>query len=654
MGATADIATGVLTGSLDDALASAAEGRSDLVLVLSGIRLFDGWLPRLVAAARSDSVIATASAMLADGRWTPEPLAHDDIEAAARAVAESSGQLYPRISEPQAGCVLLRRPALDLVAEGDFAQGPTSAAWLADVAERMTQLSLSHVLADDVLAGGTALGLTPQEADAFEATWPHAGATRELDEGPDTPVRHAILVASRGLDRLSVTIDGRSLGPHRAGTQVHALELIAALGRSGAVRLRVVTPPDLHPEAAAVLDSIDDLTTLPYAAAAHGEPPQTDIVHRPSQVFSPDDMTLLLPLGKRIVVTQQDLIAYRSPGYHESVESWARYRRVTRDALCAADRVVFFSEHALADAHVEHLVDPSRATIVPLGADHRVHRSAGKTVRPARMPADDKRYLLCLGAGLRHKNQAFAVRLLERLRAAHEWNGRLVLAGSIDAAFAATLGRDGLGDVLVNLGPVSEPEKAWLLSNAAAVVYPTLYEGFGLLPFEAAEAGVPCLYAAQASLAETVPAQTATLVPWDVAASASKVRALLDAGPERAAHVVALRAAAARYGWDATARALIGTYDDAIVASPNDARRAPRERLALAGRLLEVQHLRELEWQRYTEDLGSDALALVGPDGVLERRDHRPMLALLSRPAARRPVVAVARAAYSLSRSLRR
>ncbi len=52
-----------------------------------------------------------------------------------------------------------------------------------------------------------------------------------------------------------------------------------------------------------------------------------------------------------------------------------------------------------------------------------------------------------------------------------------------------------LSEAVISLGPVTEREKAWLLANAGAVVYPSVYEGFGLVPFESALSGVPCVFA---------------------------------------------------------------------------------------------------------------------------------------------------------------
>src|SRR5205814_869932 len=110
-------------------------------------------------------------------------------------------------------------------------------------------------------------------------------------------------------------------------------------------------------------------------------------------------------------------------------------------------------------------------------------------------------FLLHLGTDLRHKNRPFALQLLRALRA-RGWEGSLVLAGpdqllgGTRQAEEALLAADpGLATHVHRLGAVSEPEKAWLLTNAAAVAYPTVDEGFGLLPFEAVAAGTPVAHA---------------------------------------------------------------------------------------------------------------------------------------------------------------
>lgn len=634
--------------------AARAAGRADLVVLMPGVEPYGDWRERLRAAAHCDTGVASASAMLSGGPWAPEPLpASGDLEATAAIVAADSRRLRPRIAAPVAGCVLLRRSALDATATAspDDHDATSPAAALAAFGERCIALGLSHVLADDVLAAGEPATPTADEARLLADRHPYRAAAEALDRRPESPVSHALLVAGRHLDRLSVTIDGRGLAAARAGTQVHALELIAALGRTGRVRMRVVTH-DLDPRTRAQLEAIEGLTLLEHESA-HNAPP-TDVVHRPSQVFELADLDLLAPLGHRLVVTHQDLIGYRIASYHESPEVWERYRRVTEWTLSAADHVVFFSEHARRDALADHLVEPASTSVVPIGVDHHAVETGVR--RPPALPDDDAPYLLCLGAELAHKNQAFAIALAAALRADHGWDGRIVLAGPDAGPGAAPRGDEDSGEI-VRLGPVPEDEKAWLLRNAAAVAYPTFYEGFGLIPFEAGAAGTPCVFAAQTALAEVLPPSTATIVAWDATATAAAVAPLLAAGPQRDAHVAALREAAAAYRWDAMARELVHVYERLVATPPRELRRATRDRVALEQRLADNERLRLDEWERFAafkEQIGSDGLGLVGPGGVLNAADQRALLALLSRRAVHRPAMGAARAAYRLAVRLSR
>ena len=58
---------------------------------------------------------------------------------------------------------------------------------------------------------------------------------------------------------------------------------------------------------------------------------------------------------------------------------------------------------------------------------------------------------------------------------------------------------------MLDLGAVSEAEKAWLFERSALVLYPSVIEGFGLVPFEAAAHGSPCMWAPVGSLGELLP-----------------------------------------------------------------------------------------------------------------------------------------------------
>jgi glycosyltransferase involved in cell wall biosynthesis len=299
------------------------------------------------------------------------------------------------------------------------------------------------------------------------------------------------------------------------------------------------------------------------------EPVRTAIAHRPQQAFVPEDIRLLRRVGERVVISHLDLIAYRNPTYHASTDEWRRYRRLTRLALAGADRVVFLSEHARADAIAEELIEPEYTSVCGVGIDPD---AAGDAHRPARVP-DGRPLLAMIGSDYVHKNRLFALELVDELRRLG-WDGVLVLAGahvahggSAQAEAEALQVRPELAERVLDIGRVSEPEKRWLLRNAAALLCPSTYEGFGLTPLEAAAAGTPCLYAPVTSLEEVAGTDAATLVAWDAAASAERALPVLHDGEVRDRHLASLRAALDRYRWEPIVERLAAVYREAI-ASP--------------------------------------------------------------------------------------
>jgi hypothetical protein len=268
-----------------------------------------------------------------------------------------------------------------------------------------------------------------------------------------------------------------------------------------------------------------------------------------------------------------------------------------------------------------------------------------------------------LGADYAHKNRVFALELLGALRDIG-WKGRLVLAGahvplgsSRERERELLSGRGDLAKLTSDLGLVGEDAKAWLYAHARALVYPTVYEGFGLLPLEAARSGLPCLFAAQASLSELA-AEQATLVPWDASASAAACISLLEDGAARDRHVAGLRALALPT-WDEVAGRLISVYEQALsTPSPEGAERVwealDRERhIVELDRAVGELKATAQEYQDAYHALDarvSNGLPLIDDGGLLTRAQQRGLM----RIAARKPTTSLLLAPLGLLGRIRR
>ncbi len=662
---------------------------ADILLLSEPCRVSAGWLERLRDAALSDTNIATASA-LADtatelalsepgGRGADGPEA--GLAKLAESVAEHTLGLRPRLSRAVGPCVYVRREALELVGPLDEELDLRWALEI-DFSQRCLLCGLAHVAADDVVVERLARGRAgdaeePRAADTDEVPAPLLERYPYLSPHPalaDSSVLTRALQAARGPgQRLWVTLDARALDGAVTGTQVHILELILELARTGALRLRLLVRAERIDRE--TLELLRGLPATEILAAEDLDPatPRSTVFHRPQQTFSPGDVALAVALGERFVLSQLDLIAYRNPGYFIDTDAWEDYRRASRHGLSAAERVVVFSDHTRRELLSDALVEEARIRIVPPGLDHR---TPGGPRRPAAL--DDGRgasletgFLLCLGTDFRHKNRIFALRLLSSLREDHDWRGSLVLAGThisqgssleLERAFLAE--RPELRAAVVALGPVDEQEKAWLIDNAGAVVYPSVYEGFGLVPFESALSGVPCVFAPQSSLAEAAPAGTATIVPWDPVASAAAAHVLLTDPDARTRLVHALAEAARPLTWATAATAMVDIYKEAAVAPVRDAATLSRDAVARERRL-SVEHELEAERlvgerehaQRMYDELNAEVgfgLSLIGPHGTLPEGLQRALLALSAHPALGRPLFAAASHAFLAARALPR
>jgi glycosyltransferase involved in cell wall biosynthesis len=100
----------------------------------------------------------------------------------------------------------------------------------------------------------------------------------------------------------------------------------------------------------------------------------------------------------------------------------------------------------------------------------------------------------------------------------------------------------------VRTGWVDDPTARGLIASAAAVVVPSLYEGFGLPALEGMAVGVPVVAANRSSLPE-VCGDAAYLVEPDGPGLAHGLEAALARGPETAAMVERGRRRAAQFTW---------------------------------------------------------------------------------------------------------
>jgi glycosyltransferase involved in cell wall biosynthesis len=204
-----------------------------------------------------------------------------------------------------------------------------------------------------------------------------------------------------------------------------------------------------------------------------------------------------------VVVTVHDLAVLRHPGtFNQWTRRYSRFAvpRVARAARC----VIAVSEFTRGEV-VELLgVPPERIRVIPNG------------VEPLFTPDGPKAegdYVLAVGTLEPRKN------LREAQEAARRFGAPLRVVGA-----------KGWGGVQVDgwLGRVSDEELAALYRGARCLVYPSLYEGFGIPVLEAMACGTPVVTSAGGATEEVAGGAAVLVDPRDPSAIAAGIEEAVE------------------------------------------------------------------------------------------------------------------------------
>ncbi|HEX6488408.1 MAG TPA: glycosyltransferase family 1 protein [Candidatus Dormibacteraeota bacterium] len=352
----------------------------------------------------------------------------------------------------------------------------------------------------------------------------------------------------------TVAVDANPLTRHViTGTEHYARELCTRLPAAA---------PDLDfvfYAARPAADSGLDLTVAPFPRLwTQLRLPLELSRARPDLLFVPAHAVPFLT-RRPAVLTVHDLAYERFPhayrpaelAYLKAAISWAERR-------CRL--LITVSEATREDLVELHGVDPARVRVVSSG---------GGEPAPAGDPEQDRRviehlgieepFVLHVGRVEPRKNQLTAA------RAARRADLRLVCAGpKVDPETVAALERSVACRLV---GPVADGVRDALYRRALALVFPSLYEGFGFPVLEAMRHGLPVITAAVSSLPE-VGGDAALYVedPHDVEALTTEIERVRDDAELRGRLAEAGRARAATFTWERCATETAAVLREALAA----------------------------------------------------------------------------------------
>lgn len=252
------------------------------------------------------------------------------------------------------------------------------------------------------------------------------------------------------------------------------------------------------------------------------------LIDRPDILVVPSHV-IPLYAPKKVVTTVHDIAYEVFPGAYSSFARW--YLRVgTKRAVARATKIITPSQATKDDLVRLYGADMKKIAVTYLGFDPIVKVTIPATIKKLQP------FFFMLGRLETKKNTSLAIQAFAKLKTDDPTiREKLVLGGKPGHGYEdvqkalSELPAEIASDV-IELGYVSDEEAAAYRAAATGFVYPSLYEGFGIVLLEAMAAGTPIIAADSSSIPEVVGDAAILIDPQSVdeLAHAMKVLATND------------------------------------------------------------------------------------------------------------------------------
>ncbi len=288
------------------------------------------------------------------------------------------------------------------------------------------------------------------------------------------------------------------------------------------------------------------LASLAHRRVSRDVPAGLDLIHYPVTVPIPKVH------GLPSVVSLADVQHHDMPELFSSAER--AYRRWAYDgAARAASEVITISEFSAARLVEKLGIEPERVHAIPLGIDHsRFNANAPM----AEVPGLPGRYIYYPANAWPHKNHALLFEALSRLADPDMY---LVLTGHGQEPMPGDEARR-----IVRLGRIPESDIPGLYRGATALVFPSLYEGFGFPPLEAMACGCPVAASHVGAVAEACGDAALLFDPTDAESITAAIARITADNNLRTQLRAAGLTRASQFTWKRTAQQHLSVYREAL------------------------------------------------------------------------------------------
>ena len=351
----------------------------------------------------------------------------------------------------------------------------------------------------------------------------------------------------------TVLINGRFLTQRASGVQRFAAELVQALdgliaegqGAHIAARWQLLLPPGSW--------TLPPLRHIEVRQTGHGGGHLWDQLLR--RHCGRNDVLLNLANGgavlhRRSLCVIHDAAVYRTP--RNFTRSYRWFHQALGRLLALRSHVATVSQFSRQELAAVLGIPAGRIAVVPNGSEH-LRRVAADPSALRRLDLESRRFFVFIGSPVPNKNLGLALQAFLRLR---EADARFVIVGAVDGS-VFNQGLPALPPGAVVAGRLSDGQIAALLRHARALVFPSLYEGFGIPPLEAMVHRCPVIASDIAPVREVCGDAVLYFDPLDADALCRRMRQALDHPASLQPFVAAGEARVASFSWQRSAQLLL-------------------------------------------------------------------------------------------------
>jgi glycosyltransferase involved in cell wall biosynthesis len=326
--------------------------------------------------------------------------------------------------------------------------------------------------------------------------------------------------------------------------------------RNGTVEL---SPPALIKQIDMRGDRFDawERIRLPIAALTS----RLDLLHCPSQTAPP-----FTPCP--VVLTVHDLIPLRiDDGW--SRQEVDRFRRALSRSAEKARRIIAVSEFTRDDLLSEFRVPENKIDVIPWGVHVDTHEPMCEDEWKAACQTYGIRspFFVAFGGDAPRKNVTRILKAMAIFTRTETKDAQLVLIGvppHTEHKVAAMSDQLGISKEVVALGYLPDKVASYMLMRSEALVYPSLYEGFGLPILEAMALGTPVISSNVTSMPEVARDAAILIDPRDESAICAAMRECFLSDRVKGEFRARGFRRVEHFTWERTARLTLDIYKRAL------------------------------------------------------------------------------------------